>query len=150
MPLWLIFHPDGTFEDDASKEALAVDITKIYTSAGLPAFYVVTNFIKMPGNTMLVGGKRLSKDKPFVRVSIEHIAVRLPDEDEVYKSISNRVDEALKPHVADKGYDWEFHIDETERRLWKVNGMFPPAFKSEEEKIWVKENRAVPLEKGSL
>jgi hypothetical protein len=150
MPLWLIFHPDGTFEDDASKEALAVDITKIYTSAGLPAFYVITNFIKMPGNTMLVGGKRLSKDKPFIRVAIEHIAVRLPDEDEVYKSISNRVDEALKPHVADKGYDWEFHVDETERRLWKINGMFPPAFKSEEEKIWVKENRAVPLEKGNL
>lgn len=31
MPLWLIFHPDGTFEDDESKEALSTDITKIYT-----------------------------------------------------------------------------------------------------------------------
>lgn len=34
MPLWLIFHPDGTFEDDASKEALAADITTIYTGVG--------------------------------------------------------------------------------------------------------------------
>ncbi|KAL1595345.1 hypothetical protein SLS60_010036 [Paraconiothyrium brasiliense] len=153
MPLWLIFHPDGTFEDDASKEALATDVTKIYTSAGLPAFYVVTNFIKMSSNTMLVGGKKLSKAKPFIRIAIEHIAVRLPDEDATYKRVSNRVDEALKPHVADKGYDWEFHIDETERRLWKINGIFPPAFGSDEEKIWVKENYAVPLEnleKGNL
>ncbi|KAJ4987179.1 hypothetical protein SVAN01_07331 [Stagonosporopsis vannaccii] len=150
MPLWLIFHPDGTFEDDASKEALSTDITKIYTSIGLPAFYVVTNFIKMPGNTMWVGGKKISKEKPFIRFAIEHIAVTLPDEDAVYKRTANRVDEALKPHVADKGYDWEFHIDETERRLWKINGFFPPAFQSEEEKIWSKENRAVPLEQSKI
>ncbi|KAF1358046.1 hypothetical protein EJ07DRAFT_126226 [Lizonia empirigonia] len=150
MPLWLIFHPDGTFEDDASKEALAADITKIYTRAGLPAFYVVSNFIKMSGNTMWVGGKKLSKEKPFIRVAIEHIAVTLPNEDEVYKKTANAVDAALKPHVADKGYDWEFHIDETERRLWKINGMFPPAFKSEGEKVWVQENRTVALEKENL
>lgn len=150
MPLWLIFHPDGTFEDDASKEALAADIVKIYTSAGLPAFYVVTNFIKMPGNTILVGGKKLSKDKPFIRLAIEHIAVTLPDEDETYKKVANAVDAALKPHIADKGYDWEFHIDETERRLWKINGMFPPAFGSEGERIWYQENWAVPLEKEKL
>lgn len=150
MPLWLIFHPDGTFEDDASKEALAADITKIYTSAGLPAFYVTTNFIKMPGNTMLVGGKKVSKDRPFIRLSIDHIAVALPNEDESYKRIANAVDSALKPHIADKGYDWEFHIDETERRMWKINGIFPPAFKSEGERIWREENQAVPLWKENL
>lgn len=150
MPLWLIFHPDGTFEDDASKEALAADITKIYTSIGLPAFYVVANFIKMPGNTMLMGGKKISKDRPFIRVAIEHIAVTLPNEDEVYRKTANAVDAALKPHVADKGYDCEFHIDETERRLWKINSMFPPEFKSEGERIWREENRAVPLEREHL
>jgi hypothetical protein len=144
MPLWLIFHPDGTFEDDASKEALAADVIKIYTSINLPAFYVVTNFIKMPGNTMLVGGKKVGKEeKPFIRIAIEHIAVTLPNQDEAYERVANGVDAALKPHVADKGYNWEFHIDETERRLWKINGLFPPAFGSEEEKVWVKENRAV-------
>ena len=146
MPLWLIFHPDGTFEDDASKEALAADITKIYTGIGLPAFYVITNFIKMSGNTMLVGGKKISPDKPFIRIAIEHIAVNLPNEDNAYKKTANAVDAALKPHVADKGYDWEFHIDETERRLWKINGMFPPEFQGEGERIWREENRAVPLE----
>lgn len=104
----------------------------------------------MPGNTMWVGGKKLSKDKPFIRLAIEHIAVTLPNEDEVYRNTANKVDAALKPHVADKGYDWEFHIDETERRLWKINGMFPPAFKSEGEKIWVKENRAVRLDEEDV
>jgi hypothetical protein len=146
MPLWLIFHPSDTFTDDVSKEALATDITKIYTSIGLPAFYVVTNFIEMAGNTMLVGGKKITKDKPFIRIAIEHIAVNLPNEDEAYKKATNAVDAALKPHVADKGYDWEFHIDETERRLWKINGMFPPEFKSEGERVWREENQAVPLE----
>lgn len=102
----------------------------------------------MPGNTMWVGGKKLTK--PFIRVAIEHIAVTLPNEDEVYQNTANKIDAALKPHVLDKGYDCEFHVDETERRLWKINGMFPPAFKSEKEKIWVQENRAVPLGKGNL
>lgn len=150
MPLWLIFHPDGTFEDDASKEAFSGDITKIYTGIGLPKFYVVVNFIKMPGNTMWVGGKKLGKEKPFIRVAIEHIAVALPNEDEAYQRTANAIDAALKPHVADKGYDWEFHVDETERRLWKINGMFPPAFRSEEEKVWARENRAVGVEKERL
>ncbi|KAF3006017.1 hypothetical protein E8E13_010612 [Curvularia kusanoi] len=150
MPLWLVFHPEGTFEDDASKEALVSDVTEIYTGVGLPAFYVVVNFIKMPENTMWVGGKKVKKERPFIRLAIEHIAVTLPNEDEVYKKTANKVDAAIKPHISDKGYDWEFHIDETERRLWKINGMFPPAFKSEEEKVWARENRAVSFGKGNI
>ncbi|GAB7345595.1 hypothetical protein MBLNU457_3895t1 [Dothideomycetes sp. NU457] len=144
MPLWLIFHPNGTFEDDASKEALATDITAYYVKAGLPAFYATVNFIKMSGNTMYVGGKVPPKDKPFIRISVDHIAVKQPDEDSAYERSANRLVEVLKPHVADKGYDWEFHVDETERRYWRINGMAPPPFKSEQEKIWVKENKAVP------
>lgn len=49
----------------------------------------------------------------------------------------------MKPHLLDKGYDFEYHVDETDRRLWKINGLVPPPFKSEEEKVWVRENRAV-------
>ena len=150
MPLWVIYHPEGTFEDDASKEALAADSIKQYTNIGLPAFYVVTNFIKVPKNSMFVGGKQVGKqDTPFIRVVVEHIAVRLPDEDKVYKGAANGVDAVLKKHCGEKGYNYEFHIDETERRLWKINGIFPPAFGSEEEKIWVKENRAVDFGKPS-
>jgi len=145
MPLWLIFHPDDTFEDDTSKEALASDITAHYVNVGLPAFYVTVNFIKMSGNTMYVGGKILPKDKPFIRVSVDHIAVTLPNQDSVYERTANNLNALLKPHIADKGYDWQFHVDQTERRLWRINGMVPPPFRSEEEKIWAKENKAVPL-----
>lgn len=53
-----------------------------------------------------------------------------------YKKTANAVNAALKPHAADKEYEWELHIDETERGLWKINGMFPPEYKSEGERIW--------------
>ncbi|KAJ5086203.1 hypothetical protein N7532_010974 [Penicillium argentinense] len=140
MPLWLIFHPPGTFEDVISKQALTKDITKIYTGIGLPPFYVVVNFIKLSTEDVWVGGERKS-EKPFIRIVAEHIAVRLENEDIVYKRTADAFDKALKPHVADKGYEWEFHIDETERRLWRVNGLIPPPFGSDVEQLWAKENK---------
>ncbi|KAL1797003.1 hypothetical protein ACET3X_005543 [Alternaria dauci] len=144
MPLWIIYHPEGTFEDATSRQALAAESVKQYTDLGLPAFYVVTQFIKMPKDTMFSGGKAVSD---LVRVVVEHIAVRLPNEDEVYKKVANTIDAVLKKHIGDKGFHYEFHVDETEKRLWKVDGMFAPEFGSDEEKIWFKENRAVDLGK---
>lgn len=147
MPLWLIFHPPGTFEDAATKQAFTEDITKWYTENGLPAFYVVANFIKISPEDVWVGGKQKKIDeKPFIRIVIKHIAIRIDNDDVTYKRSTSRIDRILKPHVADKGYDWEFHVEETERRLWKINGLAPPPWKSEEERVWVKENRAVPYE----
>jgi len=66
MPLWLIYHPTGTFEDDATKQALSRDITAMYTDRGLPEFYVVVNFIKLAGNDVYVGG-RPNTETPFIR-----------------------------------------------------------------------------------
>jgi hypothetical protein len=140
MPLWLVFHPTGTFEDTASKQALTKDITKIYTGIGLPAFYVVVNFMKLPPGDVWVGAER-KMENPFIRIVAEHIAVGLDNEDHIYKRTCDAIENALKPHIADKGYDWEFHVDETERRLWRVNGMMPPPFGSDAEKVWAKENR---------
>lgn len=147
MPLWVIYHPEGAFEDAASKQALAKDITTIYTDIGLPAFYVIVNFVALPGTSMYIGG-RSNTGNPFIRISIEHIAVHVPDDDAAYHGVVTKIDKILKPHIADKGYDWEFHVDETERRLWRVQGMDPPAFGSDGEKEWVKANKAVPLEKS--
>ncbi|KAJ5622961.1 hypothetical protein N7490_011566 [Penicillium lividum] len=145
MPLWQIYHPPGTFEDNVSKQALATDITKIYTGVGLPAFYVVVQFIQLQDSDVWVGGTS-GTEKPFIRVVITQIAVRLPDDDVAYRRNTMRIDNALKPHIQDKGYNWEYHVDETERRLWKINGMIPPPLKSEEEKMWVRENRPVPYD----
>lgn len=147
MPLWQIYHPPGTFEDNATKQAFAEDITKIYTAVGLPAFYVVTHFNKMDNSNVYLSGKPSAEnEKPFVRVVITHIAVRLPDTDAAYLQMTSRLDVVMKAHLLDKGYDFEYHVDETERRLWKINSLIPPPFKSEEERVWVKENRPVPYE----
>jgi len=59
-----------------------------------------------------------------------------------------RVDKALKPFIADKGYDWEYSVEETSRDLWKVQGLVPPMPGSEAEQEWVKLNKPVPFEKA--
>lgn len=147
MPLWQIYHPPGTFEDDTSKQAFVNDITKMYTTLGLPAFYVVTHFYKMDNSNVYQGVKPVSEnEKPFVRVVITHIAIHVPDADGMYLRTTSRLDGIMKPHLLDKGYDFEYHVDETERRLWKINSLIPPPFKSAEEQLWVKENKAVPYE----
>ncbi|KAJ5624649.1 oxalocrotonate tautomerase [Penicillium lagena] len=148
MPLWQIYHPPNIFTDDATKQSFAKDITKIYTGFGLPAFYVVVQFISIENENVFVGGRtrtsHLDTDKPFVRVVITHIAVHVPEADDAYTRVTSRLDEVMKPHLLDRGYDVEYHVDETERRLWKINGLVPPPHKSAEEQIWVQENRAMP------
>jgi hypothetical protein len=64
----------------------------------------------------------------------------------MYLQTTSHLDDVMKPHLLDKGYDFEYHVDETERRLWKVNSLIPPPFKSAEEQLWVKENKAVAYE----
>jgi hypothetical protein len=147
MPLWLIFHPPGVFEEVAAKQDLARDVTKIYTNIDLPAFYVVVNFIKLPIENTWVGGE-MHTHNPFIRIAIEHIAAHASDFEasnihDIQDTVTSWIDKALKPHIADKGYDWEYHVDETARRLWKENGMTAPEFKSKAEVLWFKENRAV-------
>jgi hypothetical protein len=145
MPLWLIYHPPHTFQDAASKSALSKDITSFYKTSGMPAFYVVVNFIETQEHNIFIGGELAdTHGNPFIRLVVEHIHVRQPNEDSAYAGVTKRLDALLKPHIEDKGYDWEYHVDETERRLWKINGIAPPPFRSEDEKVWVRENRAVP------
>ncbi|KAF4450131.1 hypothetical protein FALBO_16534 [Fusarium albosuccineum] len=144
MPLWLIYHTPDILLDNASKQALAKDITAFYTRIGLPAFYAIVNFIPMPTGTLWKGGD--VPEKPFVRISIDHIAVHINNTIEAYNKCTERIEETLKPHIADKGYDYEYHIDETERHLWRVNGFIPPSHKSDSEKLWARVNEPVSFE----
>ncbi|PWY82145.1 hypothetical protein BO70DRAFT_379659 [Aspergillus heteromorphus CBS 117.55] len=121
----------------------------MYTTLGLPAFYVVVHFTEMPLENVFIGGAtRSATEKPFVRVVITHIAIRAPDTDAAYRGATARLDRILNPHLLNKGYDFEYHVDETERRLWKINGLVPPRSGSEEEKVWGRENRAGVYEGG--
>lgn len=36
-----------------------------------------------------------------------------------------------------------YHIAETERLLWKLNGVYAPEWKSADEKVWVAANQVV-------
>ncbi|KAK3987481.1 putative oxalocrotonate tautomerase [Cladorrhinum sp. PSN332] len=142
MPLWLIYHPLGTsFTTEESKQSLAEDITAIYTSIGLPAFYVVINFIALSNDNIFVGGR--NPENAFIRVTVDHIAVHFRDNEAREREAVAAINSVLKKHVAEKGYDWEFHVDETPRGLWRVAGIEPPPFQSEAEKKWSELGRPV-------
>jgi phenylpyruvate tautomerase PptA (4-oxalocrotonate tautomerase family) len=147
MPLWQIYHPPNTFTTPESKQALATDITKYYTKS-LPAFYVVVQFHALAPDNVFVGGtSQAHLERPMIRIVVNHVAVtasEIPDDQQRFKRICEGVDAALRPHIEAKGYDWEYHIDETDRGLWKLNGLVPPPWRSEEEKEWVRANKALP------
>ncbi|KAK4223280.1 putative oxalocrotonate tautomerase [Podospora fimiseda] len=142
MPLWLIYHPqDTTFTAPSSKQSLASEITTIYTSAGLPPFYVNVNFIPLSNQNMFVGGK--NPETPFVRVAVDHIAVHFRDNEARTKRTMASVKRILKKHIGDNGWDWEVHIDETPTNMWLIAGIEPPPFQSEAEKRWVELGKPV-------
>lgn len=124
MPLWLIYHPEGTFPTSTSKQSLADTITSFYTSfAHLPAFYVVVNFISLPASNIFVGGKNPAASRPFIRFTVDHVAIRQPNEGRM-TAMADKIAELLRPHL--EGCDWEWNIDETPRALWRLNGIDPP------------------------
>lgn len=134
MPLWKIYHPPGAFSLE-DKKGLSADITALYRR--LPRFYVGVVFHAVEPQDFWVGGE--ARDN-FVRIWIDHIARTMPTP-EIRAMAIKAFDGALKPYIADKGLDWEFHIDETPFDLWSIQGMRPPPPESEAEKRWIAENR---------
>lgn len=144
MPFWKIYHTPGTFASTDLKESLSADITNWYTThTGMPAFYVGVVFLTLPDSAFFLGGKPRGAKDPFVRIEVEQIHIRLPDEDAAYKRNIEGLNAMLKPHL--QGVSWEVHVDETDRRLWAIDGILPPAWKSEEEARWREAGR--PLER---
>ena len=74
---------------------------------------------------------------------MDHIARQL-DSDEAKANFLARVDKAIAPFVKERGFDWEFHVDETPFDLWIVQGMRPPRPGTEDEKRWRAENKPSP------
>jgi hypothetical protein len=78
----------------------------------------------------------------------------------------DRYETALAPFTKARGVDWEVQITDCDvglnsfhfpffnnysilikkRLLWNINGMAPPGENTEEERVWKRENRAVPPE----
>lgn len=146
MPLWRIFSNPSTFSP-ATKSLLSKAITALYTDpagAALPAFYVNVLFIPLADSDFYIGGESRSN---FVRIVVEQIALRMPNDINFKRHWLDSINDALKPFIADQCLDWELHIVETERDLWRVQGIDPPLPGTEAHKIWATGNRPVPLDK---
>ncbi|WP_030790504.1 tautomerase family protein [Streptomyces sp. NRRL S-920] len=140
MPLWTIHHTPGIFTDH-DKSRLAAGIADHYEKVGLPRFYVVTLFQEMPATDFYVGGEPTPAG---VRITIDHIARHHSDQ-ESRRRIAEWIRAMLQPHLEQHaGLHWEFHVDETSRDLWMINGMVPPPEGSEAEKGWARQNAASP------
>lgn len=141
MPLHRIFHSPGAFSVE-DKKAISERLTSMYTGAGLPAFYVVVIFIPVDEGSFFVGGQPSSN---FVRIVSQHVArqARTPAEK---AATVERLEAAFAPHIKERGFNWELHIEEHDRELWRENGLVPPQPHTEAEKTWVKLNAAVPYE----
>jgi phenylpyruvate tautomerase PptA (4-oxalocrotonate tautomerase family) len=139
MPLWNVYHPVGAYSE-AEKRDFAERVTSSYEAGGLPRFYVVTLFHEVDRGSFYVGGEPVDD---VVRVSIDHIA-RHAEDPARRESVRNRISRVIQPFATAKGLRWEFHVDETPRDLWLINGLIPPPTGSHAEQLWAKENRAIP------
>ncbi|KAF7557922.1 hypothetical protein G7Z17_g294 [Cylindrodendrum hubeiense] len=149
MPLWLVYHPPAAFSTEEAKKSFAEDVTNVYMSfLGLPSFYVVVQFVLVSPSTQFVGAT--TRDIPFIRITIDHVAVHTNDNADAHRNLTSRIDATLKPHIEDQGYDWEYTVNETPRGLWKINGLIPPPHKSAAEQLWVREDKPVMYEGGQV
>lgn len=94
MPLWKMSHPVAAFAEPRAKAWLAGNITQLYVAIGLPAFYLNVFFRALSGESLFVGGIPAATpmlEKPFMRFSIQHIAIHNIGNDEAAKSLVARL-----------------------------------------------------------
>ncbi|MBD0695730.1 tautomerase family protein [Streptomyces sp. CBMA123] len=139
MPLWHVYHPRDTYSPE-QKQRMAADITGIYTRFGLPEFYVMTLFHEIGADAFHVGTRPTQN---AVRIVVEHIA-RHTEEPDLRRRTREALAAVLAPHTTERGLYCEFHIDETPRDLWMMDGISPPPTGSEAEQLWARENRPLP------
>jgi phenylpyruvate tautomerase PptA (4-oxalocrotonate tautomerase family) len=158
MPLWQLFTPKDAFTSEEKRD-LAERITNIYTGPralevigfSLPRFYTSVVFQEFDPYSFFVGGE--PRDK-FIQIEVVHIArVTETVADQLSISVEELlagwfvlVEEALKPYIADRGYECEFHTENTPFETWRIDGLMPPPPDSEAEKRWGRDNRSSPYE----
>lgn len=138
MPLWKIYHPQDAYTAD-DKRALAQAITAVYGRV-MPKFYVGVVFQAVAADDFYIGGEPHPR---FVRIWVDHIA-RSFDSAERKTAFFTHMNKVLAPFIADRGLDWELHVDETPFDLWTIQGYFPPRQGTPDEQRWMAENRASP------
>ncbi|KAK8122227.1 hypothetical protein PG984_010897 [Apiospora sp. TS-2023a] len=102
---------------------------------GVAGSYFVGN--KSADKLPRYGGAQVpARDKPYVRINIQHIAIQYHDNEPHIAGMLERIDAVLEKHVDEKGYNWEYNVLEPDREKWEINGIKPPRHGSEEEKKW--------------
>ncbi|MBU1287017.1 MAG: tautomerase family protein [Alphaproteobacteria bacterium] len=104
-------------------------MTSIYARV-MPKFYVNVLFEEVPEDSFFIGGEPRND---FVRITMDHIARAFPSK-EGSKRFFDAVNELITPWVKDRGFDWEFHIDETPFDLWSIQGFYPAREGTQDEK----------------
>ncbi|KAK5681336.1 hypothetical protein LTR17_027499 [Elasticomyces elasticus] len=150
MPQWNVYHSEGVFKTAEEKKALVHDVNNYYHVYGkLPAFYVVVNFLPMPAGTMFRGYDDVADlDKPFVRLSISHMAAHRSDGMGAER-FRRGIDGAIKKSIVEKGYYYEYSVVEEPREMWKIDGLMPPPYGSEIFMKWNKENKVSDYTEGN-
>lgn len=98
MPLWDIHTPPGALSPE-EKQHIAKSLTPIYTSAGIPAFYVRVRFQEYEPVNVYSGGE---SDDKIVLIEVLHLARTMPN-DEVKERFLNAVDKVLTPIMEKHG-----------------------------------------------
>jgi phenylpyruvate tautomerase PptA (4-oxalocrotonate tautomerase family) len=148
MPYWEFFTPkDALTAED--KKNLSTDLAQMYLdNVDIPLFYTIVRFEEQPEDTLFQGGEPTTN---FIRIVVDHIARHLTDTDPDFTLFAMATFEnTIAPYIRDRGFDWEIHIDETPLAQWRVQGLIPPPGGSDVEKLWVKENRAIPYDYETL
>ncbi|PWN96116.1 hypothetical protein FA09DRAFT_340672 [Tilletiopsis washingtonensis] len=147
MPFHRIYAAPGLYSAK-DKADIAASLTSYYTSFGLPAFYVVVIFHDVdPAADFYIGGvsqaeRERKTGKPFVRVVSQHLALTMVGDRRPRGTDS--LCAKFDPWIKDRGYEWELHIEEPSRDLWRINGLEPPPFSSEAEAVWRLQDAGVP------
>lgn len=140
MPLWRIYHPEGSFTAE-DRKGLAQAITESnHHFVHIPKFYVNVFFHEMPAGSMFVGGEVTTN---FIRIVTDTIAVAMTSP-EMRAAAMEGTEAFLEPFIKAKGYDWELHFDETPRDLWRVQGLIAPEQGTEAAELWFRENKPIP------
>jgi phenylpyruvate tautomerase PptA (4-oxalocrotonate tautomerase family) len=145
MPLWSFHYTAGAL-GISQREQLAKSITKIYTSAGMPAFYVQVRFTENPPNTAYTGGEDVSSRKEgrsnYAMIEIWHIARTFTSET-AKRQFINATNKVLGRVLDLSEWKYEHAVVEGPRDLWRINGWTPPPTGSETEAKWFEENRPI-------
>ena len=141
MPTWNFVLSAGVLSRE-EKDTIASKITKIYTNAGLPAFYVHIYFDEYPSGSYYNGAETPTMT---VLLTIGHVAGHFASEKESL-SFHDKVDAVLRPSLEPKGLVWEYNVLLPSQANWRINGIIPPTTNDNERlQQWAEKNAPISL-----